>query len=63
MHGANGRRWERWLPKEGERFDQAKNYLITNGIITQGNAFNEFVKSVIELITESKYIFTVPAHC
>lgn len=62
MHRANGYRWEKWLPKEGKRFNRAINYLITNGIITEGEAFNGFVESVIKLITESTYVLTVPTH-
>ena len=52
----NSYRWERYLPKRGELFDQVTTYLINKGIKSQGATFNMLAEKVIERITESKYI-------
>ena len=63
MYIANSYRWEKWLPKNGDLFDQTMSYLIANGIKTEGAVFNWFAETVIRLITESTYVFTILNHC
>lgn len=53
----NRYRWEKKLPKH--RFDEVAKCLIAQGILTYGKVLDSLGEKVMELIKESKYIFTI----
>ncbi|CZT07727.1 uncharacterized protein RCO7_11217 [Rhynchosporium graminicola] len=43
--------WERWLPKEGELFEQAMDHLSANGIVESGKAYEPLaLKAIAHLV-------------